>query len=68
MCRLRVDQQAGRRREGGTLGRVGKPGDAEGPANPYWAPQDVRREIGDAGELARAAGQHNARTRFGREG
>ena len=67
MRRLRIDQQAGGDREGRPLGRLRQPGDAERPADADRPVEDARGELRQAGELAGAAGQDDARARLGRE-
>src|SRR5687768_3639184 len=57
---LRVDHQADRRREGGALRRLRQTTDAERTAEPDVAAEHAARRLGESGELAGAAGQHDA--------
>src|SRR5262245_22869177 len=68
MCELRVDQEAGRHCEGRALGLVRQTAEAERTADARGAVEDLRCELGDAGELRRAACDHDARLRLRREG
>src|ERR1700722_9502704 len=67
MRRLRIDQEAGRDREGRALGVLRQAADAERPADSYRARENAGGELGQAGELARPAREHDARARLGRE-
>src|SRR5206468_6144651 len=67
MRRLRIDEEARCRRKGGSLGLLGKPGDAEWPADADRTPENPRSELDQAGELARSSGQDHAHARLGRE-
>ena len=67
MRRLRIDQQSGRDGEGRPLGRFRQTGNSERPADADRTAEDARRKFRQAGELARAAGQHHAAARLGRE-
>ena len=44
----------------GLFAASGRPGNAERPAEPDVPPEHAPRRLGEAGELARAAGQHDA--------
>src|SRR6185437_1043752 len=65
---LRVDQQAGRRREGSGLGLVGKAAEAERTADTHRPVEDLGGELRDTGELRGAAAEHDAGLRLRREG
>ncbi len=62
---LRIDQEPGRDREGRPLGRLRQCADAERAADTHLAIEDMGREIGEAGQLARAAGEDHAPARVG---
>src|SRR3972149_5784021 len=64
MRRLRVDQEACRHGECRPLGRLRQAGKAKRSSDTHGTLQDSRRQIGDAGQLAGAAGQHHARARL----
>ena len=64
---LRIDQQAGRHGEGRALGLFRKAGDAERAADADRAAEDARGKLGEAGELACAAGENNAGARLSGE-
>src|SRR5262245_26663734 len=67
VCRLGIDQKPSESREGRRLGDVRKAGDAERTPERHRTAEDMRGEIRQTGELAAAAGQHNAPARLGRE-
>src|SRR6185312_13813998 len=63
LFRKREMHQAGGRREGGAGGRRRQPGDAARHADTDLLVEDQRGEFAHAGELARAARQHDAAAR-----
>src|SRR5262245_43339738 len=67
MCHLGIDQQSRRDGECRSLRLFRKPGNSERPPDPHRAAEDLSRQPGKPRELARAAGQHHAPARLGRE-
>src|SRR5262245_17230828 len=65
--RLRIDQEARRRREGRPFGLLGKPGNTERPADADLTSENPGSELHQAGELTGATGQDHAPARLGRE-
>src|SRR5207247_6868574 len=65
--RLWIDQQPRRDGKCRPLRFLRQSGNAERSPDPHWATQNLRGELGHAGELARPAGEHHASTRLGRE-
>jgi hypothetical protein len=65
--RLRVDEQARRRRKGRTLRFLGSPAMPSGRPIRARPPEYLRREFDEAVELAGATGEHHAPARLGRE-
>src|SRR5262245_19146327 len=65
--RLRIDQEARRRRKGSPLRLLGKPRDAERPADADLPSENPRGELDQAGELAGASSQDHTPARLGRE-
>src|SRR5579859_3650508 len=63
MSVLRIDQEAGRHREGGALGLVGKAAEAERAADSYRAVEDSGGKFQRSGELTGATAQDD--TGFG---
>ena len=57
---LRVDDEADRRRERRALRRLRQSLDAERPPDADVLSEDAPRRLGEPGQLARAAGQHDA--------
>src|SRR5262249_6891167 len=67
MRRLRIDQQSRRDGKCGPLCFLRQSGHAERSPDPHRTAQNLRGELGHAGELARSAGEHHAPAWLGRE-
>src|ERR1700689_280996 len=62
---LRINQQAGRRGKSRAPGRIRQSGDTQRPADAHRPSQDTCGEFRQSGQLAGAAGEDHAPTRFG---
>src|SRR5271169_6098545 len=67
MRRLRINEQAGRRREGGALCRVRQPRDSQRPPDAHLPAEYAGGKFGKSGHLTGAAGKNHAPARFRRE-